>query len=138
MHFLIAAEGYETLVTCAAPLPPSFALPPSWLIRGCRSLYIRGDPYETSDAVFGVKSSLVVDVGKVDDPAVARKYGVAPADWAINYDFVLVSEQEARDLRLKNAHEALQALGSTAQVLNGLPSRYATASYYIWMHFFFA
>ncbi|KAI5857267.1 putative catechol dioxygenase [Tricharina praecox] len=100
MHFMIIAKGYDTLVT---------------------SLYIRGDPYETSDAVFGVKSSLIIDVGKVEDPAVAEKYGVDANDWAINYDFVLVSDKEARELKLKNAQEALKALGSTAQVLNGLP-----------------
>jgi hypothetical protein len=82
---------------------------------------MRGDPYETSDAVFGVKSSLIIDVGKVGDPAVAEKYGVKTDDWAINHDFVLVSEKEATDLKHKNAEEALKALGSTATVLNGLP-----------------
>ncbi|KAA8910689.1 Intradiol ring-cleavage dioxygenase [Sphaerosporella brunnea] len=100
MHFLITAEGYDTLVT---------------------SLYIRGDAYETSDAVFGVKSSLVIDMGKVGDAAVAEKYSVKADDWAINYDFVLVTEKEAVELKNKNALEALKALGSTATIVNGLP-----------------
>ena len=100
MHFLIAAEGFDTLVT---------------------SLYVRGDKYETSDAVFGVKSSLIVDVARVADEAVAAQYGVSADDWAISYDFVLVSEKEAVELKIKQAHEALAALGSTATILNGLP-----------------
>ncbi|KAF8245521.1 aromatic compound dioxygenase [Wilcoxina mikolae CBS 423.85] len=100
MHFMIIAEGYDTLVT---------------------SLYIRGDPYETSDAVFGVKSSLIIDVGKVGDEAVAQKYGVKASDWAINYDFVMVSDKEANALKLKNAQEALRKLGSTAKMVDGLP-----------------
>ncbi len=40
LHFMIAQPGYETLVT---------------------HLFIEGDPYLDSDAVFGVKQSLVVD-----------------------------------------------------------------------------
>ena len=40
VHFLIAAPGYETLTT---------------------ALFSSDDPYVDSDAVFGVKSSLVVD-----------------------------------------------------------------------------
>ena len=86
-----------------------------------RSLYPRGDPYETSDTVFGVKSSLVVEVATVGDEQVAAQHGVRPTDWAISHDFVMVSDHEASELRLKNAAAALAALGSTAQVLNGLP-----------------
>ncbi len=41
-----------------------------------RALYLKNDPYETSDAVFGVKNSLIVELGKVDK-ATADKYGVA-------------------------------------------------------------
>jgi len=100
MHFMITAPGYDTLVT---------------------SLYFRGDPYETSDAVFGVKSSLVVDLKTVGDPKVAEKYGVRTEDWEINFDFVLVNEKEAKELKLKQTTEALEKLGNTAQMLNGLP-----------------
>lgn len=91
------------------------------MLRIRSSLYIRGAPYETSDAVFGVKSSLIIDVGKVEDEAVAQKYGVKATDWAINYDFVMVSDREANALKLKNAQEALRALGSTARMVDGLP-----------------
>jgi len=67
MHFMIIAEGYDTLVT---------------------ALYVRGDPFETSDAVFGVKSSLIVDVKTVEDEAMAEQYGVTKGDWLIDWDFV--------------------------------------------------
>lgn len=40
MHFMFEKEGWDHLIT---------------------ALYVRGDPYEGSDAVFGVKDSLVVE-----------------------------------------------------------------------------
>lgn len=55
-----------------------------------RNLYIRNDPYEASDAVFGVKDSLLVDLQIVTDIEVATKYGVKPSTKFISYDFVLV------------------------------------------------
>ncbi|KAI5784767.1 catechol dioxygenase [Geopyxis carbonaria] len=100
MHFMIIAPGYDTLVT---------------------SLYVKGDPYETSDAVFGVKSSLIKDVGKIGDKALAEKYGVAVGDWEIVQDFVMVGEKEAEELKRAQAVEALQAMGSTKELVNGLP-----------------
>jgi len=69
MHFMIIADGFDTLVT---------------------ALYVRGDPFETSDAVFGVKSSLIVDVKNVPDEAMAKKYGVTKGDWLIDWDFVWI------------------------------------------------
>ena len=59
LHFMIAAPGHARLVT---------------------HLFVKGDPYLGSDAVFGVKDSLVVDC---DLPSEAP--GVAAA----HYDFVL-------------------------------------------------
>jgi hydroxyquinol 1,2-dioxygenase len=41
VHFLIRAEGFETLIT---------------------HVFREGDPYLESDAVFGVRSSLVADI----------------------------------------------------------------------------
>lgn len=100
MHFLIAKPGFDTLVT---------------------SLFVRGDPYESSDAVYGVKSSLIVDMTKIADEAVAEKFNLSVHDWEMQYDFVMVSEVEAIELKLKNAHEALRKLGSTVELVNGLP-----------------
>jgi len=70
MHFMIIADGYDTLIT---------------------ALYARGDPFETSDAVFGVKSSLIVDIKSVENEEMAQKYGVAKGDWLIDWDFVFLS-----------------------------------------------
>jgi hypothetical protein len=84
-------------------------------------LYPRGDPYETSDPVFGVKESLVVDLSTVEDEEVATKYGVKVGTKLLTYDFVLLSDQEARELRKKNAIEAMQKQGRTVVFHNDLP-----------------
>lgn len=84
------------------------------------SLYLRGDPYETSDAVFGVKESLLIDLGTVD-AEMAKKYGVKEGSKLISYNFVLVSEEESRLLREKNALEATKKLGLNMKLYKGLP-----------------
>lgn len=85
-----------------------------------RALYIRGDPYETSDAVFGVKTTLIVDLERVDD-ATARKYLVNSGTQMLKYDFVLVTEKEASELRDEKAKESLANLGRKMKLINGLP-----------------
>ena len=85
------------------------------------ALYLRNDPYESSDAVFGVKNSLVVDVKRVEDPAMAKKYGVEMGSALLEYDFVLVTESEALELREKEAAEAMAAQGREVVFLDGLP-----------------
>jgi hypothetical protein len=62
------------------------------------ALYLRGDPYESSDAVFGVKNGLIVDLGKVKDASIAKKYDVDEQDWLIKYDFVLTTLEETQSL----------------------------------------
>ena len=59
MHFLVTAYGYQKLVT---------------------HTFVDGDPYLTSDAVFGVKQSLIA--------AFERTEG-GPTLWRSSYDFVL-------------------------------------------------
>lgn len=81
---------------------------------------MRGDPYETSDAVFGVKNSLVVDLTPVD-PETATRYGVPESAKVIRYDFVLVDAKETERLRDENALKALKALGRKVKLLNHLP-----------------
>jgi hypothetical protein len=83
---------------------------------------LRGDPYERTDAVFGVKESLLVDLGKVGDvEGLAEKHGVSPDTKLMTYDFVLVSDKEASDLRHKLAVEALEKSGiSGVTVVNGM------------------
>ena len=99
MHFMFEKEGYDHLIT---------------------ALYLRNDPYETSDAVFGVKNSLVVDIGRAG-PEYARKYGVAEDHALLTYDFVLVSDTETGDLRARNSKEALDKLGRKVKIVDGLP-----------------
>jgi hypothetical protein len=85
-----------------------------------RALYIRGDPYETSDAVFGVKQSLVVDLEKATLEE-ATKYGVQEGTHLLKHDFVLVSQEETEELRDRNATEALQKLGLRMKLIDHLP-----------------
>ncbi|KAI9849878.1 MAG: hypothetical protein M1837_000092 [Sclerophora amabilis] len=99
MHFMFEKEGYDHLIT---------------------ALYLKGDPYETSDAVFGVKSSLIVEFSVVDE-ATADKYDVQRGTAILRHDFVLVSEKEANDLRDTRALEALEKLGRKVKLQNGLP-----------------
>lgn len=90
------------------------------LVVAIRALYLRGDPYETSDAVFGVKDSLIIDLEPADD-ATAKQYNVKPGTRLLKRDFVLVSEQEARELRDEKARKALAGLGRKLKLVNGLP-----------------
>jgi len=57
IHFIVRAKGYEPVVT---------------------QLFTEGDEYLDSDAVFGVKESLVVDYAKQGN-----------GDYSVDYDFVL-------------------------------------------------
>ncbi|KAI5295307.1 hypothetical protein KEM52_001758 [Ascosphaera acerosa] len=102
MHFMFDKPGFDHLITR-------------------RALYVRGDPFESSDAVFGVKSSLVVDIGKVESAELAAKYDVPIGTALLQRDFVLVTEQEAKELREERSKVALEALGRKVVMLNGLP-----------------
>ena len=42
------------------------------------------------DAVFGVKSSLIADFQKIDDPVQAAKLGFEGPLWLVDWDFTLV------------------------------------------------
>lgn len=66
IHFMISAPGYETLTTHIFP---------------------EGDEYLDSDAVFGVKNSLVADFARneVGDD----KYGIKSPFYKVNFDFGL-------------------------------------------------
>lgn len=79
MHFKFNAKGFHQLVT---------------------ALYIRGDPYETTDAVFGVKTSLIVDLSKVTKEELSgyESAGCKEGDWLLKFDFVLTTEEENKQL----------------------------------------
>jgi hypothetical protein len=70
--------------------------------------------------VFGVKESLLVDLGEVNAEQ-AEKYGVKKGAKLIQYDFVLVSDVEAKNLREEEAMKAMKALGRRMKLYEGLP-----------------
>jgi hypothetical protein len=70
--------------------------------------------------VFGVKQSLIVDIGKVSDfEGYAEKFGVPKNTRLLQYDFVLVTEQETSDLRDLESLKAAKALGLNVKLENG-------------------
>lgn len=69
LHYIITAGGFETLTT---------------------HIFDPHDPYIGTDAVFGVKQSLLAEFVKVEDAARARALDFAgPFFWAVEHDFVL-------------------------------------------------
>ena len=70
--------------------------------------------------MFGVKESLLINLGTVSVEQ-ARKYDFKEGAKLITYDFVLVTDQEAKELREKEALKAMEALGRRMRLYNGLP-----------------
>ena len=69
VHFIVSASDYQSVTT---------------------HVYVDGDPYQDSDAVFGVKESLIVPFVHHDDPSAAEGLGVGNPFYTAEYDFVLV------------------------------------------------
>ncbi|KAI1472436.1 dioxygenase [Daldinia caldariorum] len=99
LHFMFEKEGWDHLIT---------------------ALYARGDPYETSDAVFGVKQSLLVDFEKAD-AATAKEYDFQEGGLLLRHDFVLTTKEETEKLRDENAIKALAQLGLQLKLVDHLP-----------------
>ncbi|KAI8722771.1 hypothetical protein NCS52_00421900 [Fusarium sp. LHS14.1] len=99
IHFMLKKAGHDTLIT---------------------SLYPRGSEYETSDPVFGVKESLIVDLGEVDQ-ALSEKYTVPVGTKLLEYTFVLMEEVEAFKLRTEQTRKALREAGIEIELVDGLP-----------------
>jgi hypothetical protein len=85
-----------------------------------RSLFLHGDPYQSTDPVFGAKQSLVAKITKADANLSAR-YGIPEGADVLPFDFVLVAEEECLALRNKNTVAALSRLGRKCHIVNGLP-----------------
>lgn len=86
-----------------------------------RALYVRGSDYETSDAVFGVKESLIVSLDTVTAEQ-AKEYDVKEGSKLLKYDFVLVTDEETKQLRHDEAVKAMKMLGREGMmIVNGLP-----------------
>ena len=69
------ADGFETLIT---------------------HIFDPNDPYIDSDAVFGVKQSLLAEFKKVDDPARAKELEFSNPFWSVEYDFALARKRSER------------------------------------------
>jgi hydroxyquinol 1,2-dioxygenase len=72
LHYIIKAPGCETLVT---------------------HIFDPDDPYIHSDAVFGVKESLLAKFDRVHDPERAKSFDFESDFWAVKHNFVLAAEQ---------------------------------------------
>lgn len=116
VHFMFEKEGFDHLITYVC-INRLLLLA---LLTFTRALYLRNDPYETSDAVFGVKESLIVDLTDVDKET-AEKYDVKEGTKLLTYDFVLVTEEEAKKLRDEEAMTAMKKLGRRMKIYEGLP-----------------
>jgi protocatechuate 3,4-dioxygenase beta subunit len=69
VHFIVSAPEYQSVTT---------------------HVFVDGDPYLDSDAVFGVKESLIVPFARHDDPSAAERLGLGNPFYTAEYDFVLV------------------------------------------------
>ncbi|MGY1714519.1 intradiol ring-cleavage dioxygenase [Geodermatophilus sp. SYSU D01106] len=74
LHFIVAAPGYRPVTT---------------------HVFVADSPYLDSDAVFGVKESLVREVPEVDDPARAAEVGLANPFRTLTFDLTLLREGQA-------------------------------------------
>lgn len=68
LHFILRAPGFEPLVT---------------------HIFDPHDPYIASDAVFGVKASLLARFEQVEDAARIRAEGMGGPFWLVEHDFAL-------------------------------------------------
>jgi hydroxyquinol 1,2-dioxygenase len=71
MHAIVSAPGYEQVIT---------------------HVFVDGDPYLDSDAVFAVKDSLIGHYTKVDSPEEAKKLGMPCPFTRLEFDFRLAAE----------------------------------------------
>jgi catechol 1,2-dioxygenase len=68
IHFIGGIPGYQPVTT---------------------HVFLASSPYLDSDAVFGVKASLIRPVVEIDDAARAKEYGVPTPFQLIEFDLVL-------------------------------------------------
>ena len=92
LHFIVAAPGYRSVTT---------------------HVFVADSPYLDSDAVFGVKESLVRDVPEVDDPARAGELGLPNPFRTLTFDLTL--------LRADQAPPAAQPADVQPTVVRGAP-----------------
>jgi protocatechuate 3,4-dioxygenase beta subunit len=93
LHFIAAAPGYRPVTT---------------------HVFVADSPYLDSDAVFGVKESLIREVPEVDDPARAAELGLANPFRTLTFDLTL--------LRVDQAPPTAQPAQAQPTVVRGAPS----------------
>jgi protocatechuate 3,4-dioxygenase beta subunit len=93
LHFIVAAPGYRPVTT---------------------HVFVADSPYLDSDAVFGVKESLIREVPAVDDPARAAEVGLPNPFRTLTFDLTL--------LRAGDAPPAAQPAEAQPTVVRGAPS----------------
>ncbi|KQT05469.1 MULTISPECIES: intradiol ring-cleavage dioxygenase [unclassified Rhizobium] len=71
LHYIIKADGFQTLTT---------------------HIFDPDDPYIHSDAVFGVKKSLLAEFRLTDEQERAKELGFGGKFWQVEHDFVLARE----------------------------------------------
>ena len=86
MHAIINAPGYQQVIT---------------------HVFVEGDPYLDSDAVFAVKDSLIGKWRKVDDPAQAKKIGMPNPFLIMEFDFHLAPAGSAKTRQTIAASDAV-------------------------------
>ncbi len=74
LHFIVSAPGYRPVTT---------------------HVFVADSPYLDSDAVFGVKESLVREVPEVDDPQRAAEVGLANPFRTLTFDLTLLRADSA-------------------------------------------
>ena len=93
LHFIVAAPGYRPVTT---------------------HVFVADSPYLDSDAVFGVKESLIREVPEVDDPARAAEMGLPNPFRTLTFDVTL--------LRADQAPPAAQPAQAQPTLVRGAPS----------------
>lgn len=86
MHAIVNAPGYQQVIT---------------------HVFVEGDPYLDSDAVFAVKDSLVGKYRKVDSPEEARKLGMPVPFLRLDWDFHLAPASGKKERKTIAASDAV-------------------------------
>lgn len=96
LHMMVEAPGFKKLVT---------------------QFYPEGDAWASSDAAFGVRKSLIVQLKDVDDEEEVRKRGFPKGSSfkLLHRDIIMVSDEESRVAREKGAEERANALKAKSQ-----------------------
>jgi hydroxyquinol 1,2-dioxygenase len=86
MHAIVAAPGYQPVIT---------------------HVFVEGDPYLDSDAVFAVKDSLIGKYRKVESRDEAAKLGMPSPFLRLDWDFHLAPSSDKKERRTIAASDAV-------------------------------